>query len=215
MNILLINGSPRKNMNTAAILEKIAEGARSAGAETELVHLIGLSYKGCINCFRCKEPGGISYGRCALRDELTPLLQKAHEADALVLGSPLYFGTESAEMRAFMERLWYQYTTFSLEQPSAAPRKKAAALVYTMHVKEEELAASGKSSALKVSKETMDRLFATCEVFLCCDTLHVPDYGKYAMTRWDAPGKLRRRAEVFPKDLERAFALGVGMAAKR
>ena len=212
MKVLLVNGSPRKAMNTATVLEKIAEGARSARAEAEVVHLIDYSYMGCINCFRCKEPGGRHYGRCAIQDELTSILNKAHDADALVLGSPLYYGTESALMRAFMERLWYQYTTFSLEEPTASPRKKAVALVYTMHVKEEELAASDKSFALKVSRETMEFLFAPCEVFLCCDTLHVNDYGKYAMTRWNVPEKLKRRAEVFPKDLARALDLGFRMA---
>lgn len=212
MKLLLINGSPRKAMNTAAILEKIAEGARSAGGEAELVHLIEHASMGCINCFRCKEPGGKHYGRCAILDDLTPILEKAHEADVLVLGSPFYYGTESSLMRTFMERLWYQYTTFSLEEPTASPRKKAVALVYTMHVKEGELAASDKSFAIKVSKETMEFLFAPCEVFLCCDTLHVNDYGKYAMTRWNVPEKLKRRAEVFPQDLAKAFNLGARLA---
>ena len=215
MKVFLANGSPRAAMNTATIMEKIADGVRSSGAEAELVHLIDHSYMGCINCFRCKEPGGKHRGRCAIQDELTPILNKAHEADALVLGSPFYYGTESSLMRAFMERLWYQYTTFSLEEPSAAPRKKAVALVYTMHVKEDELAASEKSHAINVSKEVMEFLFAPCEIFLCCDTMHVKDYGKYAMTRWNVPEKLKRRAEVFPKDLARALELGSRMGRQR
>ena len=54
MNILLINGSPRKNMNTATLLEKAAKGARSAGADVELVHLYDYEYSGCKSCFACK-----------------------------------------------------------------------------------------------------------------------------------------------------------------
>ena len=56
MKILLVNGSPRKAMNTATVLEKIAEGARSAKAEAEVVHLIDYSYMGCINCTKHESP---------------------------------------------------------------------------------------------------------------------------------------------------------------
>jgi Multimeric flavodoxin WrbA len=60
MKFLAINGSPRKNKNTASLLGKIAEGAASTGAETELVHLVDLNYRGCTSCFACKLVGGKS-----------------------------------------------------------------------------------------------------------------------------------------------------------
>jgi len=91
MRVLAINGSPRKNRNTATLLVKALERAASQGAETELVHLYDLTYKGCKSCFACKPKGGSSYGRCAAKDDLTDVLAKVEEADALVLGSPIYF----------------------------------------------------------------------------------------------------------------------------
>ena len=52
MKVIAFNGGPRKNWNTAMLLEKALEGAKSQGAETELIHLYELNYKGCISCFQ-------------------------------------------------------------------------------------------------------------------------------------------------------------------
>ena len=76
MKVLGINGSPRKKWNTATLLKHDLEGAASQGAETELVHLYDLEYKGCISCFSCKQVGGKSEGRCAMEDGATPILKK-------------------------------------------------------------------------------------------------------------------------------------------
>ena len=76
MKVIAINGSPRKKWNTATLLEKALEGAASEGAETELIHLYDLNFKGCTSCFACKLKDGKSYGKCAMKDELTPVLDK-------------------------------------------------------------------------------------------------------------------------------------------
>ena len=107
MKAYAINGSPRKNWNTALLLEHALAGAASQGAETELIHLYDLAYKGCTSCFSCKLKDGKSYGRCAMNDGLTPVLEKLAEADVFILGSPIYFGTVTGEMRSFMERLLF------------------------------------------------------------------------------------------------------------
>ncbi len=212
MKVLAVNGSPRKSWNTAQLLEKIVAGAMSAGAEAELAHLRDYACRGCISCFHCKDPKGSSYGRCILKDDLRPLLDKAHEADVLVLGSPFYFSMETAHMRAFMERLWFQYYLYSAVKPPLSPRKKATALVYTMNVPEEKMADYGKTTVLGIAKGVMERLFGSCEVFLCCDTMQFKDYAKYDTDVWDAAAKIKRHEEVFPQDLERAFALGAKLA---
>lgn len=79
MNFYAINGSPRKKGNTAEVLKKALEGVHSLlpAAGTELVHLYDLDFTGCRSCFACKRKGGASYGRCAVRDGLPPLLGKA------------------------------------------------------------------------------------------------------------------------------------------
>jgi len=62
MKVMAFNGSPRKKWNTGTLLEKALEGAASRGAETELIHLYDIDFKGCISCFACKTIGGNSYG---------------------------------------------------------------------------------------------------------------------------------------------------------
>ncbi|MDR0816775.1 MAG: flavodoxin family protein [Desulfovibrio sp.] len=211
VKLLAVNGSPRKTMNTGLLLEKIVDGAASKGATAECVHLRDLTFKGCMSCFHCKDSKGKHYGKCAVQDGLTPVLQKAHEADVLVLGSPFYFSMETALMRACMERLWFQYYLYTTKKPPMSPRKKATALVYTMNVREADMVAYGKDVIVARSKGLMERFFAPCEVFLCCDTKQVKDYSKYEFDVFDVPSKLKRHDEIFPKELERAFDFGVNL----
>jgi multimeric flavodoxin WrbA len=86
MKVMAVNGSPRKTWNTATMLRKALKGAASQGAETELIHLYDLKFTGCTSCFACKIRGGKSYGRCAVKDGLAPILKKVKEADVLILG---------------------------------------------------------------------------------------------------------------------------------
>ena len=208
MKLLAVNGSPRKQWNTAQLLTQVVEGAREAGAEAELVHLVDLKYTGCKSCFACKKIGGPSYGRCVLKDELRPVLDRAHEAEVLVLGTPFYICAESAFMRAFEERLWFQYLLYSTVKPPLSPRKKATALVYTMNVREEDMPAYGKDKIVAKAKELMERQFAPCEVFLSCDTLQFDDYSQYDTDMWDEAAKRRRHETVFQDELRRAREMG-------
>ena len=63
---------------------QVLEWAASKGAETELIHLYDLTFKGCISWFACKTRGGKSYGRCAVKDDLTPVFRKIEKADAII-----------------------------------------------------------------------------------------------------------------------------------
>ena len=213
MKLLAVNGSPRKNMNTGRLLEKVVAGAASKGAEAELVHLRDHEYTGCISCFHCKDPKGSSYGRCIKKDGLRPVLAKAHDADVLVLGTPFYFSIETAFMRAFQERLWFQYYLYSALKPPLSPRKKAAALLYTMNIREADMEQHGKNTVINIAKSVMERFFAPCEIFLCTDTKQVNDYSKYEVDIFDIKEKEKRHQEVFPKDLERAFETGARLVS--
>ena len=118
MKVIGINGSPRKKWNTATLLTKALEGAVSQGADTELFHLYDLDFKGCISCFACKIVDGPHYGRCALKDDLSPILKKIeNEADVIILGAPVYFGAMTGEMRSFMERLLFAPIVYSRKSP--------------------------------------------------------------------------------------------------
>lgn len=213
MKVIAINGSPRKKWSTATLLQHTLEGAASKGAQTELVHLYDLDFKGCISCFACKKIGGKSYGRCAVQDGLTPLLERIIEADALVLGSPFYLHAETGEMRSCLERLVFPYLTYTPGYVSIAPKQLPTALVYTMNIKEEDLDTYHQGTSVASSQGFLARTFGSCDVLLCCDTLQFDDYSKYLSTCWDPEAKAKRHREVFPQDCQRAFDMGARLVA--
>src|SRR5665648_201310 len=138
MKVIAINGSPRKNWNTATLLKKVLEGAASKGAETEIIHLYDLNYKGCTSCFVCRNIGGKSYGKCGMKDELSPILDKLRKVDAFVLGSPIYLDNVTGQMRSFIERFIFPYIEYSKTR-TLFPRKIPAGLIYTMNIPESDM----------------------------------------------------------------------------
>ena len=215
MNILAINGSPRKKWNTATLLEKALAGAAAQGATTELIHLYDLNYKGCTSCFACKMIDGPSNGRCAMQDELRPVLEKIEtEVDALILGSPIYFGQMTGEMRSFLERLLFAPLVYSQPPRSVFPRTIKTAVIYTMNVSEEVSKQIGYEVMFNSTKASMSRNFGIEAETLCCyDTYQFADYAKVVMEYADPAKKAARRAEVFPQDCDKAFALGERLAS--
>jgi multimeric flavodoxin WrbA len=213
MKILAINGSPRKKWNTATLLEKALEGAASKGAETELVHLYDLDYKGCISCFACKLKGGASYGKCAMNDGLTPVLDKIAKADALILGSPIYFGTVTGEMRSFMERLLFQYLVYTLPPESLFGRMIRTAFINTMNVSEELMKEYQYPVHMGLNENVLRRTFGEAETLCCFETLQFEDYDKVVFSYFDPEERRERRRTVFPEDCRKAFELGVRLVS--
>ena len=89
--VIILNGSPRKIFNTAQMLKEAQKGAESVGAEVEYINLVDLNYKGCMSCFACKRKGSTTNGLCALKDDLRPVLESILQADAVIIGSPIYY----------------------------------------------------------------------------------------------------------------------------
>lgn len=191
MKVIAINGSPRKKWNTAILLNKTLEGAASKGAETELIHLYDLNYKGCISCFACKLKDGKSYGKCAVNDDLSPVFRKVEEADAIILGSPIYLGTATGEMRSFMERLIFQYLVYDESYSTLFNRKITTGLIYTMGATESQMKQMGYEQNLKASEMVMMRIFGKSESLLVTDTSQFDDYSKYVATAFNPEEKAK------------------------
>ncbi len=212
MKAIGINGSPRKNWNTATLLEHALEGAASQGVDTELIHLYDLDYKGCISCFACKTIGGKSYGECAVQDGLAPLLQKVRETDILVLASPIYFGEVTGEMRSFMERLCFPYLTYTDPPGSLFPRKSRTAAIYTMGATEQRAKEMVFDRPVVQSQGLLGMIFGSSEFLCSYDTLQFEDYSKVYAPGFDPDKKAQHRAEVFPDDCRKAHVMGAGLA---
>jgi len=209
MKLIAINGSPRKDKNTATLLKRALEGAASQGAETELIHLYDQNYKGCISCFACKLKNGKSYGKCAVKDDLTPILEKVANADAIILGSPIYFGAVTGGMRSFIERFMFPYLVYDKSYSSIFEREIPTGFIYTMNVTNEQMKNVGYEQGLKFVENSMERLFGSFESLIVNDTYQFDDYSKYVVTSFDEKKKAQVREEQFPKDCKNAFDMGV------
>jgi len=214
MKVIAFNGSPRKTCNTATLLNEALEGAVSQGAETELIHLYDLNYKGCISCFACKIKGSKSYGRCPIPDDLAAIFKKVEEADAVILGSPIYWGRVTGEMAAFMDRLLFQYVEYSDSHRSFFPKKINTGFIYAMNATEEMLKTYGMDKHIEFNEFAMRMAFGATESLLSFDTYQFKDYSKVVATAFDVEAKAKRREEVFPDDCKKAFDMGVRFATE-
>ena len=212
MKVVAFNGSPRKTWNTATLLRKALEGAASQGAETEFIHLNGLNFKGCQSCFACKTRGGKSYGKCAVKDGLAPVLEKVRRANAIILGSPIYLGTVTGAMRMFMERLMFPYLTYTDPPQSLFPRRINTGFIYTMNATEEQMEGWGLGQHPGVNAWMLQMIFGASETLFSFDTWQFDDYSKVVADRFDAGEKAKRRQEVFPLDCDKAFEMGARFA---
>ena len=212
MKAIAVNGSPRKKWNTATLLEKVIEGAASEGAKTELFHLYDLNYKGCISCFACKTKNGKSYGKCAVKDELTQVLEKVNEADVIILGSPIYFGSVTGEMSSFIERLLYPLLTYTDPPGTLFSRKVRTAFIYTLGATREMTKERGFDKDILANEILMKMILRTTETLCSYDTSQFDDYSKVYAPRFDPAKKAKIRAEVFPIDCKKAFEMGTRLA---
>ena len=201
MEVILLNGSPRKNWNTAALLHEAAKGAQSAGAKAEVVNLYDLDFKGCRGCMACNREGE-SWGRCVWPDDLKPVLEQIDKADGLILGSPVYWSDITAEMRAVLERFRYQYTDCD-DYSSVFGGHLKAGFIYTMNV-----SAGMMSGLYQKYEEFLQPIAEYVGTVECAETLQVNDYSKFHLGYFDGNQRHRRHETEFPKDCKRAFELG-------
>ena len=102
MKILMLNGSPRANGNTAAALREMEKIFAAEGLETELVQVGGLAVHGCVACGKCAQTG-----KCVFDDIVNELAPKFQACDGLVVGSPVYYASANATLVAALTRLFY------------------------------------------------------------------------------------------------------------
>lgn len=206
--VMIIDGGPRKNFNTASMLQKFAEGVMSVSDQIEVktVRLYGLNYKGCMSCMACKIKDKAS-NVCKFKDELTPILEDIAQADGLVLGSPIYFGDVTGQMRTFLERLafpWLSYNDYSLTAPNRMP----VVLIETMNGAPERNNSQGYGSmeyCIKIALGEPEHLIAY-------NTYQVKNYDRYELASFSEETKRQWRDEHWAQDLQNAFDAGKRMA---
>ena len=206
--IIIIDGGPRATFNTASMLKKFAEGASSVSNEIEVktFRLYALDYKGCMSCMACKIKGKAS-NVCKFKDALTPVLEEIAQADGLVLGSPIYFGDVTGQMRTFLERLafpWLSYNDYSM----TAPKRMPVVLLETMNGLPNRNNSQGFGSMEYCIANALgqpDKLYAY-------NTYQVKNYANFELEGFSEEAKRNYREEHWEEDLQKAFDAGKRMA---
>ena len=102
-NVMVVIGSPRRNGNSASLAKQVAAGAKNAGAKVETIFLQGLNIQPCTACDACRKK---LKKECIINDDMKALYAKLKAADGIVIASPIYWFTVSAQTKLFMDR-WY------------------------------------------------------------------------------------------------------------
>ena len=217
MKIIAVNGSPRKNGNTAVLLQNALRGAEANNAGTRMINLYDLDFKGCISCFVCKKKGNRCNGLCAVRDDLTEVLKDILACDVLIIGSPIYFGNVTGEIRSFLERLLFPNLSYNEGERSVFPGKLASAFIYTMNVPEDVMHQINYDAIFQQNRHLLNIISEDPEVLLSCDTYQFSDYSGYEASGFDEAHKAKVRERQFPVDCQKAFDMGarLTMAGKK
>jgi multimeric flavodoxin WrbA len=99
--VVVLNGSPHENGCTSALIEEVRRSAEKQGAAVKAYYLNGMNIRGCQGCFKCKETG-----RCVQADDMEPVYDDIIDADGIVLASPVYMWSMSAQLKTAVDRLY-------------------------------------------------------------------------------------------------------------
>lgn len=213
--IFIIDGSPRKNMNTAQMVEKFTEGVKSANADIEIKHirLYDYDFHGCYACMLCKMKNSKFHEYCGRKDGISDVLKEAAYADGIVFASPVFYADLNAQTKAFIERFTYPWLNYSKGFIYSPKSNRPSAIIYTMNTDKDN------QQMLEQMYQRNDYLFTTCsfekpERILAVSTKQVKDYSKFEFTDEWAKAHDQWHDEHFPQELQNAYDAGRRMADK-
>ena len=206
MKTIILNGSPRRNWNTAQLLKEAQKGALTVCAEVEYIDLYDLNYNGCRSCLACKRKGLAEPCKCYWKDELTPVLEKVWRADRLIAGTPIYYSEPTGGFRSFLERVTFPAMSYN-----------DYSSVFTGHVDVDVFLTMNAPMQYyrRAYEQRFQEYFAPfrflngrTRLIPVCDTLQVGDYSKYEMASFSEEHKRAVHDAEFPEMLKLAFRIG-------
>ncbi len=184
LKVLGISTSPRREGNSDLLLHQALAGAREAGANTEYLRLCDYRIEGCRECYNCS-----ATGYCSTKDDYQSILDKMLEADRLILATPVFFMTVSAQAKLLIDRgqcLWVRHTV--LHQPLFEPKRDRRGLL---------IAVGGSRSRQQF--DCVRQPVQSCFKYLEVDYL-----GSLCINQVDEKGAVLKR----PDALDQTFRLG-------
>ena len=211
--LVILNAGPRKNFNTAKLLKEAQKGAESIGAEAEYFDLYNYNFLGCKSCFACQRKGSMTNGVCAIKDDIRPVLEKCINADALIIGSPVYFSYPTGVFRSFAERLLFANHTYMIDRENGGLKRRLdkiipTGIIFTMNCPESMAKEINYPITLGESVNNFEHIMGYAEVLYSYDTKQFADFSKYNCDVFDEETKNRIQKEQLTKDLEKAYELG-------
>ena len=186
MKIIGINGSPRIGGNADILLDKALEGARSIGAETEKVILNTLKIAPCQECENLKDDGS-----CIVEDDMQDLYRKILEADAVIVASPVFFGSITAQAKIMIDRFQCLWRAKFILKKNTVKKEKVGAFI--------SVEASNREDFFVNSRSIVKNFFAVIDA----------SYQEEVLCRGiDEKGKVLARTDC----LEKVFELGAKVA---
>ncbi len=150
--VLGISGSPRRRGNTEILLEKALEGASSLGVEAEKVAVCELRFEPCRECGGCA-----ATGICVVGDDMQMVYEKIARADGIVIASPLFFGSITAQLKGMIDRFQCAWIAkYALKRPISMSRKKRGAFICA--------GGSGKKELFDSAKKVIQIFFTTLDI---------------------------------------------------
>lgn len=214
MELTIINASPRKDGNTARLLAAFADGFTANGANTvKWFNLYDYAFSGCRSCFACKASKGKSYGKCAVKDEITVIFDTLNATDAILIGSPIYFASVPGQLHSFMERWLFPYSTYEAGYRSLWNRQVPIFTIYTMNATEQAAVSLQIPQAIGTVEAFISHVCGVVPTRqMIYDTYQFKDYSRYKVEVFSEESKRVVRDTLFPLELKKANANGMQLA---
>ncbi len=155
MKVLGIGGSPRKGGNSDTLLDRALAGANGAGASVEKIVLNDLNFKPCQECGGCDKTGA-----CVLMDDMELVYKKLDEADAVILASPIFFGSITGQLKMMIDRFHCRWVLKYVLKKSVSPKKKKRGIFLCVGGKEKDVYFESAKTIIKVFFAVLDIEYA-------------------------------------------------------
>ena len=201
MKIYAINASPRKNWNSAKLLEGFVKGVKEENpdAEVEVINIYDYDFKGCRSCFACKLKA--TPNQCMIKDSIQQFLIDIRKGDGLVFASPVYYFDQPGYFRAFMERLLYPGPVKGKAIPVTA--------IYYMNATSEAEYQEYMGDHFKFTHMMIQNCFhGPLKELKVFDSFQREDSDAYQASKSNHVAKKERYEREFPGHLENAFNAG-------